>query len=133
MRPFYQPKVETTILIDTAEKPKFYSSVSKSKKKAEAQQPIQSIPEKKKQTKKSEPVPPPAPTSTKKGDGSSEIVASLDEIPRRVFEAIPADRAISLDKLMALGYKVNELIAATTVLEIKGLINSLPGNLYARK
>jgi hypothetical protein len=57
----------------------------------------------------------------------------LDEIPRRVFEAIPTDRAISMDKLMALGYKVNELIAATTVLEIKGLISSLPGNLYVRK
>ena len=56
-----------------------------------------------------------------------------DEKTRRVFEAIPNDRAISLDKLMALGYKVNELIAATTFLEIKGLINSLPGSLYIRK
>ena len=67
------------------------------------------------------------------GDGSTTILASLDEKTRRVFEAIPCDRAISLDKLMALGYKVNELIAATTFLEIKGLINSLPGSLYIRK
>ena len=72
-------------------------------------------------------------SSSTHGDGSTAILDSLDEKTRRVFEAIPCDRAISLDKLMALGYKVNELIAATTFLEIKGLINSLPGSLYIRK
>lgn len=75
----------------------------------------------------------PQATIDNQGDGSSELLVSLDEKTRSVFEAIPSDRAISLDKLMALGYKVNELIAATTFLEIKGLINSLPGSLYIRK
>ena len=129
LRPFHKPKIEAKILIDTEEKPRFYSSISKSKKKA-----ISVADEKKavdKKPKKEEKIE--SKPSESKGDGSSEILASLDEIQRRVFEAIPTDRAISMDKLMVLGYKVNELIAATTVLEIKGLINSLPGNLYVRK
>lgn len=129
-RPFRKPKVETAILIDTEEKPRFKSTTTKPKKRV----------------KKFEEPPKPIPIETKpeqqqpmhvampaKSDGSSEILASLDETTRRVYEAIPSDRSISMDKLMALGYKVNELIAATTFLEIKGLINSLPGSLYIRK
>ena len=69
-----------------------------------------------------------------KSGASEEVLASLNETQRHVYEAIPQDRAISTDKLMAaLGYKVSDLIAATTVLEIKGLINSLPGSLFIRK
>lgn len=132
LRPFHKPKVETTILIDTEEKPKFYSSVSKPKKKV-AVKPIENDKTIEPPKEKVAQATVSRPALNKAGDGSSEIVASLDEIPRRVFEAIPTDRAISMDKLMALGYKVNELIAATTVLEIKGLISSLPGNLYVRK
>ena len=124
LTPFYKPRVETNILIDTEEKPKFYSSISKPKKKPVKKEQNSASP------KSEATVPKPQPNQ---GDGSSEILEALDEIPRRVFEAIPTDRAISMDKLMSLGYKVNELIAATTVLEIKGLINSLPGNLYVRR
>lgn len=130
LRPFRKPKVETSILIDTEEKPRYASTTTKPRKKvplpAVAHQ--ESAPEADKNSKQE--------LSQMPGnhdDGSSEILASLDEVTRRVFESIPPDRAISLDKLMALGYKVNELIAATTVLEIKGLINSLPGSLYVRK
>jgi DNA processing protein len=128
-RPFRKPKVETAILIDTEEKPRFTSTTTKPKKRAlkPVENPQPDPVESKLETAQ------PSSTSTAKGDGSSEIVASLDEKTRRVFDAIPSDRSISLDKLMALGYKVNELIAATTFLEIKGLINSLPGSLYIRK
>ena len=128
-RPFRKPKVETAILSDTEEKPRFPSPTTKPKKRAlkPIENPQPDPVETKLETAQ------PSSTSTAKGDGSSEIVASLDEKTRRVFEAIPSDRSISLDKLMALGYKVNELIAATTFLEIKGLINSLPGSLYIRK
>lgn len=132
MRPFHKPKVETTILIDTEEKPRYASTTTKPRKKISTPIPEEKVPvEKSKQA--SQVQPPPSTSVPKTGDGSCEILASLDEVSRQVFEAIPTDRAISLDKLMALGYKVNELIAATTVLEIKGLINSLPGSLYVRK
>ncbi len=137
LRPFRKPKVETTILMDTEEKPRYYSTTSKPRKKARPQSEKTTAPivtatvTTQEKTKQQEAIQKSAPAA--QGDGSSEVLASLDEIPRRVFEAIPSDRAISMDKLMVLGYKINELIAATTVLEIKGLINSLPGNLYVRR
>ena len=137
LRPFHKPKVEATILMDTEEKPRYYSTTSRPRKKR-PQPPVEStehvdVPTAVAQEKPKQQETKQKTASVNKGDGSSEILASLDEIPRRVFEAIPSDRAISMDKLMVLGYKINELIAATTVLEIKGLINSLPGNLYVRR
>jgi hypothetical protein len=130
LRPFRKPKVETAILIDTEEKPRFASTTTKPRKRP-AQSAEQSAPIPTKATPS--PVGLENPSAQMKGDGSSAIIDSLDEKTRSIFEAIPSDRSISLDKLMALGYKVNELIAATTLLEIKGLINSLPGSLYIRK
>ena len=143
LRPFRKPKVEATILIDTEEKPRFASTTTRPKKRVAtpapavqtstpSSEPVKEEPKRKNEVKpKTEPANNLTPSNQE--DGSSELLASLDEKTRRVFEAIPNDRAISLDKLMALGYKVNELIAATTFLEIKGLINSLPGSLYIRK
>ena len=130
LRPFRKPKVETAILIDTEEKPRFASTTTKPRKRP-AKSAEQSAPIPTKATPS--PVGLENPSAPMKGDGSSAIIDSLDEKTRSIFEAIPSDRSISLDKLMALGYKVNELIAATTLLEIKGLINSLPGSLYIRK
>ncbi len=130
-RPIHKPKVEATILSDTEEKPRFASTTTKPRKRSTPSPAGEAdFPGAERHAKRASATEvPPART----GDGSQEILNSLDEHTRRVFDAIPADRAISLDKLMALGYKVNELIAATTVLEIKGLINSLPGSLYVRK
>ena len=129
LRPFRKPKVETSILIDTQEKPRFASTTTKPRKRMATS----SQEAKPAMVEKASSKPQKEAQASVQGDGSTTILASLDEKTRRVFEAIPCDRAISLDKLMALGYKVNELIAATTFLEIKGLINSLPGSLYIRK
>lgn len=123
LRPFRKPSVFCKIVADTTSKPQFQP-----KKDPAAKQP----PKPPKQKEK-EALQPQSASPQKTGDGSTEILASLDEVARNVFEAIPNDRAISMDKLMTLGYKVSELIAATTVLEIKGLINSLPGSLFVRK
>ena len=68
-----------------------------------------------------------------KGDSSRAALESLSEKHRKIFEEIPLDRAIPTDYLVNSGFKLNEVIAALTVLEIKGLITSLPGGLYARK
>ena len=128
-RPFRKPKVEASILIDTQEKPRFASTTTKpGKRKAPPPEEVKPSVVEKDDSRPQKEV-----SSSTHGDGSTAILDSLDEKTRRVFEAIPCDRAISLDKLMALGYKVNELIVATTFLEIKGLINSLPGSLYIRK
>lgn len=69
----------------------------------------------------------------KRSDGSEEILRQLDDKCRTVFEGIPLDRAVTIDKLCNLGYTVGEVMAALTLLEIRGLISTLPGNLYIRR
>ena len=67
------------------------------------------------------------------GDRSSEILASLDEKHRALFAEIPDDRAITADALAKLGYSIGEVMTAMTMLELKGLVNSLPGGLYIKR
>ncbi len=67
------------------------------------------------------------------GDDSRAALDSLGEKQRKIFDEIPLDRAIPIDYLIKTGFKMGELISALTVLEIKGLISSLPGGLYQRK
>lgn len=65
-------------------------------------------------------------------DHSAKILESLGERERRVFEAIPMDSPLPLDRLHSLGYSAGELLAALSLLEIRGLIQTLPGGLYCR-
>ena len=65
-------------------------------------------------------------------DHSSERLASLGERERKVFEAIPMDRPVAIDRLQSLGYATGEVLAALSLLEIQGLVQSLPGGLYSR-
>ena len=67
------------------------------------------------------------------GDDSRAILESLSEKHRRVFEEMPIDKAIPVDYLIKAGFRPVEVIAALTVLEVRGLISSLPGALYVRK
>ena len=67
-----------------------------------------------------------------KADRSAELLATLAERERRVFEAVPLDRPVAIDKLQSLGYNTGELLTALSLLEIKGLIQTLPGGLYSR-
>lgn len=67
------------------------------------------------------------------GDGSPEILASLSERERKIFNEMPLDRAISIDRLGALGFSIGDIMTAMTILEIRGLITSLPGGLYLKK
>lgn len=70
---------------------------------------------------------------SRKGDESSAALASLSEKQRKIFDEMPLDRAVTVDYLTKTGYKLGEVISALTVLEIKGLVSSLPGALYVRK
>lgn len=67
------------------------------------------------------------------GDDSAKILEKLSEKQRKVFDEMPLDRAVTVDYLTKTGFALGEVISALTVLEIKGLVSSLPGALYIRK
>ena len=66
-------------------------------------------------------------------DRSAELLRGLDSVSQRVFEAMPVDRAVAPDGLSVDGVGIGELITALTMLEISGLVQSLPGGMYVRK
>lgn len=67
-----------------------------------------------------------------KGDMSGAALASLNDVQRSVFDAVPADEPISIDQLKRLGIPTGALLAAISVLQIKGLVRSLPGGMISR-
>ena len=67
-----------------------------------------------------------APTSTARDYG-------LDEKTAIVFEAIPCKSPVSVDRILCNGLSVSDIVTALTMLEIMGLVISLPGGLYIRK
>ncbi len=76
----------------------------------------------------------PAPTRrSSAGDASRQIVQSLTDTQRGIFEALPLDHAVPVDYLTREGYTMSDIMASMTILEIKGLVVTLPGGLYARK
>ena len=70
---------------------------------------------------------------TEHKDDSAKILEGLDDVSRKVFELMPIDKSVSPDALAAQGIDIGEAITALTMLEISGLISSLPGGLYLRK
>ena len=75
----------------------------------------------------------PQPVVKATGDRSAELLASLDEKHRALFAEIPDDRAVTVDALAKLGYSIGEVMTAMTMLELKGLVSSLPGGLYIKR
>ncbi len=67
-----------------------------------------------------------------KTDGSNEAYSSLEPGLRAVYDRLPSEGAVSVDKLTVEGLSVGEVIAALTMLELRGLVQGLPGGLYAR-
>ncbi len=67
-----------------------------------------------------------------KNDGSSEAYNSLEPGLRAVYDRMPSEGAVSVDRLAVEGLGIGEIIAALTMLELRGLVQSLPGGLYAR-
>lgn len=61
------------------------------------------------------------------------VLSSLTELQRKIFNAIPCDKPITIDHLTFDGDSVPMIVASLTILEIKGLIASLPGGMYIRK
>lgn len=67
------------------------------------------------------------------GDMSESIIKTLTERQAAIFSEMPLDTPVTLDHLVRLGFGMGEVMSALTVLEIKGLVSSLPGALYIRK
>ena len=79
---------------------------------------------------KSEPVPE---VKEKRDEGEGELLAGLDDTTRKVFYQMPIDTAVSPDLLVDEGMGVGDVITSLTMLELCGLVTSLPGGLYMRK
>ncbi len=73
-------------------------------------------------------VPPP-----RREDPSRRALESLTDTQRRVFEALPLDGTVTPDYLSREGFTMSEIMSAITILEIKGLVLTLPGGLVGRK
>ncbi len=61
------------------------------------------------------------------------VLEGLSEEQRKIFSELPCDKPTSVDALAKGGYSIGTLMATLTILEIKGLITSLPGGMYIRK
>lgn len=61
------------------------------------------------------------------------VFDSLSSDEKHVFNDLHCDRPMSVEELTKLGHDVSSLMATLTMLEIKGLISSLPGGMYIRK
>ncbi len=73
------------------------------------------------------------PKSASTGDNSQKIIESLSQRQREIFDEMPMDKPVTVDYFTKSGYTMGEVMSALTILEIKGLISSLPGALYIRK
>lgn len=74
-----------------------------------------------------------------KANGAEEVrndgdaLAALDNVSRRVIEAMPLDVAVTADSLSVEGVSVQEIMTAFTILEISGLVQTLPGGMFIRR
>ncbi|MBQ9978209.1 MAG: DNA-processing protein DprA [Clostridia bacterium] len=73
------------------------------------------------------------PESAKKSTVDQSIIDTLTADERSVWDGMPCDRPVSVDEIAKSGHDVSSLIATLTLLEIKGLISTLPGGMYLRK
>ncbi len=75
----------------------------------------------------------PKPDGAAVGDASQRILDSLTNTQRRVFAAIPIEGTVTVEYLAREGFTISEIMAALTLLEIKGLIQTFPGSLICRR
>ena len=87
----------------------------------------------KKETAKTQSTEPPVAAEPIKTEDNKALLEGLDPLTRKIFEALPVDRAVSADAVVGDGISTAEAITSLTVLELQGLVSSLPGGLYIRK
>ena len=62
----------------------------------------------------------------------SKIYDTLDDGTRKVYDLIPDEGQFSADAIVAQGLSSSEVIGALTMLEISGLIASMPGGTFKK-
>ncbi len=60
------------------------------------------------------------------------IMISLDDIQKRVLDAIPDGEAVTTDKIAAAGISAEQVMSSLTILELYGALEALPGGLYKK-
>ena len=85
------------------------------------------------ETEKTQSTEPPVAAEPIKTEDNKALLEGLDPLTRKIFEALPVDRAVSADAVVGDGISTAEAITSLTVLELQGLVSSLPGGLYIRK
>jgi len=63
---------------------------------------------------------------------ASEDITVLTPNERRVYDSIPENEAVSADFISEKGIPISDILVALTMLEIKNLIEALPGGMYKR-
>lgn len=63
---------------------------------------------------------------------SDKLLSELDEVSRKIYEAMPKGRAVSPDGIVVEGVGIGEIITSLTLLELSGLVSSQAGGLYCR-
>lgn len=91
------------------------------------------VPEAKAPEKRYETPKPSEPSSRVRTDYTELLLSSLDDQTRHVFEAMPPDVAVAPDTLTVDGLSIGDTITALTLLELSGLVTSLPGGVYKKK
>ena len=76
------------------------------------------------------PIAPTVPTETSKPTAPS---VPLSPIEQSVLDKMPLDRPTTPDALIGEGCGIGEVLTALTMLELYGVVTSLPGGLYTRK
>jgi DNA processing protein len=71
--------------------------------------------------------------SSKTVELDESALEGLTKEQRSIFNELPCDKPVSPDLLVRSGYGIGTVMATLTILEIKGLISSLPGGMYIRK
>lgn len=66
-------------------------------------------------------------------DAISKALAGLDGRYVKIFESMPIGEPVSIDNMCSKGFDVSTVVTAFTMLELNGLIISLPAGRYCRK
>lgn len=63
---------------------------------------------------------------------SAKPAVPLTEAEKRLLSQMPPDTAVTADELSERGFSIQEVLITLTTLEIKGVVESRPGNAYIR-
>lgn len=68
-----------------------------------------------------------------KNNNAAEVLELLDKKYSDIYEAIPEGKSVSLVDICGAGHDSRTVMSVLTTLELKGLVEILPGGLYRRK